>query len=88
MRGTIPVSPDSHLPKHITGDVGSIPGPGRSPGEGNGRKSPPVFLPGKSLGLPLEEPAGYSPCGRRVRHDLVNEHACTKGPQLLIFKWV
>ena len=26
------------------GDMGSIPGPGRSPGEGNGL---PVFLPGK-----------------------------------------
>ena len=44
------------------------------------------------LGNPLDflwrSLAGYSPCGRRVRHDLVNEHACTKGPQLLIFKWV
>ena len=28
-----------------SGDMGSIPGPGRSPGEGN---STPVFLPGES----------------------------------------
>ena len=44
------------------------------------------------LGNPLDflwrSLAGYSPCGRRVRHNLVNEHARTKGPQLLIFKWV
>ena len=42
------------------GDVGFIPGSGRSPGEGNGN-STPVFLPGK-----LHEQrslAGYSPWG-------------------------
>ena len=32
-----------------TGDVGLIPGLGRSPGEGHGNP-PPVFLPGKSHG--------------------------------------
>ena len=31
------------------GDMGSIPGSGRSPGEGNGKLTP-VFLPGKSYG--------------------------------------
>ena len=47
------------------GAVGSIPGLGRSPGEGNGKPTP-VFLPGKfhvqrSL-------AGYSPWVCRVGH--------------------
>ena len=40
------------------GDMGSIPGSGRSPGEGNG-KITPVFLPGKSYGQ--RSLAGYSP---------------------------
>ena len=31
------------------GDAGSIPGMGRSPGEGNGNPTP-LFLPGKSHG--------------------------------------
>ena len=31
------------------GDLGSIPGSGRSPGEGNG--NPPVFFSGESHGL-------------------------------------
>ena len=39
-----------------TGDVGSIPGLGRSPGEGNGI---PVFLLGKSHGQ--RSLVGYSP---------------------------
>ena len=39
------------------GDLGLIPGLGRSPGEGIG--SPPVFLPGKSHGQRSLE--GYSP---------------------------
>ena len=29
-----------------TGDAGSIPGPGRSSGEGKGSQPTPVFLPG------------------------------------------
>ena len=41
------------------GDPGSIPGLGRSPGEGNGT---PVFLPGKSHGWRIL--VGYSPWGR------------------------
>ena len=39
------------------GDLGSDPGSGRSPGEGNGN---PIFLPGKFLGQ--ENLTGYSPC--------------------------
>ena len=41
------------------GDTGSIPGSGRSPGEGNG--NPLQFLPGKSHGQ--RSLAGYSPWG-------------------------
>ena len=40
------------------GDLGSIPGSGRSPGEGD-----PVFLPGESHGW--RSLAGYSPWGCR-----------------------
>ena len=47
------------------GDLGSVPGSGRSPGEGNG--NPPVFLPGESYGQ--RSLVGYSPRGCRVRHD-------------------
>ena len=50
------------------GDSGSVPGLGRSPGEGNGNPLP-VFLPGKSHGR--RSLAGYCPWGhKRVRHDL------------------
>ena len=44
------------------GDLGSIPGLGRSPGEGNGQ-STPVFLPRESHGQ--RSLAGYSPWGRK-----------------------
>ena len=40
------------------GDLGLIPGLGRSPGEGNGYPLPPVFQPGEFHGL-------YSPWGRK-----------------------
>ena len=43
-----------------TGDLGSIPGSGRFPGEGNG-KTTPVFLPGESHGQ--RSLGGYSPWG-------------------------
>ena len=43
------------------GDVGSIPGSGRSPGEGRKWQPTPVFLPGKFHGQ--RSPAGYSPRG-------------------------
>ena len=41
-------SVEKNLPANA-GDVGSIPGLERSPGEGNGKPTP-VFLPGKSHG--------------------------------------
>ena len=48
------------------GDMGLIPGSGRSPGEGNGNTI--VFLPGKPHGQ--RRLAGYSPRGhKRVRQD-------------------
>ena len=50
------------------GDSGSVPGLGRSPGEGNGNPLA-VFVPGKSHGQ--RSLAGYRPWGhKRVRHDL------------------
>ena len=48
-------------PPASAGDVGLIPKWGRSPGGGHG--SPPVFLPGESLGE--RSLAGYSPRGHR-----------------------
>ena len=54
------------------GDVGSIPGSGRSPREGNGNPLP-VFLPGKSHGQ-KKEPGGYDAwCCRRVWQDLASK---------------
>ena len=47
-------------------DLGSVPGLGRSPGEGDDNPTP-VFLPGKSHGQ--RSLAGYNPFGRRVGHD-------------------
>ena len=43
------------------GDLGSIPGSGRSPGEGNGNPPLLVFLPGEFHGQ--RNLAGYSPWG-------------------------
>ena len=54
------------------GDVGSIPGSGRSPGEGNGNFTP-VFLPGGSHGQ--RSLVGYSPWGRK-ESDMI-EHVLT-----------
>ena len=45
------------------GDLGSIPGLGRSPGRGEGMQSTPVFLPGESLGQ--RSLAGYNSWGRK-----------------------
>ena len=54
-------------PPANAGDVGSIPGSGRSPGEGNG-KGIPVFLPGKPDGQ--RSLVDYRPQGsQRVGHD-------------------
>ena len=58
-------------PPDNAGYVSSIPGSGRSPGEGNGQ-STPIFLPGKSHRQ--RSLAGYSPWDReRVRHNLVTK---------------
>ena len=60
--GSIPKNPPADA-----ADSGSIPGSGRSPGEGNGQPTP-VFLPGESCGQ--RSLAGYSPwghtCGTRL----------------------
>ena len=51
------------------GDIGLIPGLGRSPGEGNGNLwKPTVFLPERFHGQ--RGLSGYSSWGRRVRHNL------------------
>ena len=54
-------------PAHA-GDTGSIPGLGRSPGEGNGAHPPPIILAWR---IPwTEEPDGLQSMGsQRVRHD-------------------
>ena len=57
--------PDGSMVKKspvTAGDRGSIPGSGRSPGEGNGNPLP-HFLPGESHGR--SSLAGYSPRGHR-----------------------
>ena len=45
------------------GDMGLIPGLGRSPGEGNGNTVAPVFFPGKSCGQ--RSLVGYNSWGRK-----------------------
>ena len=53
------------------GDLGVIPGSGRSPGGGNGYLPTLVFLPGKSQ---TEEPGRLRSGGSKtVRHDLVTK---------------
>ena len=56
------------------GDMDSIPGSGRSPGEGNGNLLQYSFqMPGKSCGQ--RSLAGYSPQGhKRVGHDLATKN--------------
>ena len=55
------------------GDVGSIPGLGRTPGKGNGNPLTPVFLPEKSHGQ--RSLVGYSPWGHKtVGHDSINNN--------------
>ena len=51
------------------GDLGLIPGLGRSPREGNGKPTL-VFLPGESHGL--RSLAGYSPWGHKSQIQLSN----------------
>ena len=59
---------DSKASAYNAGDLGAIPGLGRSPGEGNGKPFPiknknPVFLPGKPHGR--RSLVGYSPWDRK-----------------------
>ena len=58
------------------GDRGSIPGLGRSPGEGNGYPPTPVFLPGESQGR--RSLAGYGPGSQRFKHNCVTNTHTTK----------
>ena len=58
----LPSSSDSKESVCNVGDLGSIPGWGRSHGEGNG--STPVFLPEEVHGQ--RSPMGYSPWGHKV----------------------
>ena len=62
---SFPSGSDSKESAWNAGDPGSIPGLGRSPGDGNG--NPPQFLPGEPLWT--EETGGlYSMGSQRVRH--------------------
>ena len=54
------------------GDMGSVPGSGRSPGEGNGHLLQNILA---WEILWTEEPGGYSPRScKRVRHDLMTDN--------------
>ena len=53
-----PGSSDGKVSAYNAGDLGSIPGSGRSPGDGNGNTL--QYSPGKSRGL-----VGYSPWGHK-----------------------
>ena len=57
-----PGGSDSKASAYNVGDLGSVPGSGGSPGEGNGKPTP-VFLPGKSHGW--RSLVGYCPWGHR-----------------------
>ena len=58
-----PGGSDSKESAYNTGDPGSIPGLGRSPGEGNGWLPTSEFLPRKSHGQ--RSLVGYSPRGHK-----------------------
>ena len=58
---SFPGASDSKKSACNAGDLGSIPGFERSPGEGNG--NPPIFLPGKSHGQ--RSLVGLNPLGCR-----------------------
>ena len=68
------------------GDLGSIPGSGRSPGEGNGNPTP-VFLPGESHGR--RSLVGYSPRGHKESDMTERLHPepqfVSANPKLLIY---
>ena len=62
-------------PPANAGDVGSIPGSGRSPGEQTGNP-----LQYSCLGNPMDRgTADYSPCGcKKVRHNLATQQVNNK----------
>ena len=63
------------------GDLGSILGSGRSPGEGNGNP-----LQYSCLEIPwMEEPGGYSPWGRKELHATEQLHFLTFPFFLMVF---
>ena len=67
--GSLIKNPSAHVGD--AGDVGSIPGLGRSPGEGNGNS-----LQYSCLGNPMDKSlAGYSPRSHKKLD--TTEHACT-----------
>ena len=53
-----------------TGDLGSLPGLGRSPGEENGNPPTPIILPGESHGP--RSLAGFSPWDHKCRTRLID----------------
>ena len=59
----LPGGSDGKASIYNVGDLGSIPGSGRSSGEGNGKQSTPVLLPGKSHGQ--RSLVGPSPWGHK-----------------------
>ena len=67
----LPCSSDGRESACNAGDLGSVPGSGRSPGEGNG--SPLQHFCLESYGH--RSLVGYNPQGcRRVTHNLVTKH--------------
>ena len=71
----VPGGSDGKASVYDAGDPGSIPGLGRSLGEGNGN---PVLLPGKSHGQ--RSLVGYSPWGRKESDttERLHVHVCVK----------
>ena len=65
-----PGGSDDKSSYYNVGDLGSIPGSGRSPGKGSGQPTP-AFLPGKSHGQ--RSLVGYSPWGRQEL-DMIELH--------------
>ena len=68
----------------MTGNVGSIPGLGRSPGEGNGK-----LLQYSYLGNPMDRGAWWATvCGvTRVGHDLVTKPPCIYNTIFFLIHW-
>ena len=70
-------------PPANTGDTSSIPGPGRSPGGGNGN---PLSILAWEIPW-TEEPGGLQSLGlQRVRHDLVTQQQSYSGHDIEIYR--